>query len=117
MRLPGAFFLALLWLLCGCHSAKRTPKFAPLPGNFPYSPKLANVPALYGQVIQVNIRGRFAVLRFPVGHLPAKDEHLIVYRRGAAAGEVKVTTFQQDDKVVADLVSGDVLPGDEVRAR
>ena len=63
----------------------------------------------------MNTAGRFVVLNFPVGHLPAVEQHLNLYRRGSKVGEVKVTGPQNDDNVVADLLAGDSEIGDQVR--
>ncbi len=72
---------------------------------------------LVGKVVRVNTAGRFAVMTFPIGHLPVLDQHLSVYRLGLKTGEIKVTGPQLDDKVVGDVVAGDVRAGDEVRDR
>ena len=72
---------------------------------------------LVGKVATVNSAGRFVVLSFPVGHLPALEQRLIVNRRGLKVGEVKVTGPQQDENIVADIVAGDAETGDEVKDR
>ena len=71
--------------------------------------------SLSGKVVKVNTTGRFAVLNFPIGHLPALDQHLVVYRLGLKVGEIKVSGPQLDDNVVGDLVAGTAEAGDEVR--
>jgi hypothetical protein len=68
-----------------------------------------------GTVVKVNGRAGFVVLNFPAGHLPAKDVSMSVYRRGSKVGEVKISGWQLEDDVVADLVTGDVQVGDEAR--
>jgi len=70
---------------------------------------------LTGKVVSYNDAGRFVVLEFPVGHLPIPDQHLFVYRNGLKVGEVKVTTWQRDVYIVADLTNGEARAGDEVR--
>ena len=72
---------------------------------------------LVGKIAKVNLEGRFVVLTFPIGHLPAMEQRLSVYHQGLKTGEVKVTGPQLDDNVVGDLVAGDAQPGDEVRAQ
>lgn len=72
---------------------------------------------LTGRVASFNAAGRFAVLNFPVGHLPAIGQRLNVYRLGVKVGEVKVSGPQRDDHIVADVASGQVQLGDEVRDR
>jgi hypothetical protein len=47
--------------------------------------------------------------------LPAVEQRLFVYRQGLKVGEVKVDTWQLGENAVADLVSGEAKPGDEVR--
>jgi hypothetical protein len=82
-------------------------------------PKLIVTPddALVGKVALVNVDGRFAVLTFPVGHMPAPDQKLNVYRQGLKAGELKVNSERVDMNVLADIVAGDARAGDEVRDR
>ena len=70
---------------------------------------------LSGKVVKVNSGGRFVVLNFPVGHLPAMDQRLNIYHQGLKTGEVKVSGPQLEDNVVGDLVSGNAELGDEVR--
>ena len=70
-----------------------------------------------GKVATVNSAARFVVLSFPVGHLPPLDQHLNVNRRGVKVAELKVTGPQLDENIVADIVSGDALAGDEVTSR
>jgi hypothetical protein len=70
---------------------------------------------LVGKVEMVNQNAHYVVLSFPIGHLPALEQHLSVYRRGLKIGEVKVSGPQIEDNVVADIVAGDSEPGDEVR--
>ena len=74
----------------------------------------APVNALVGKVVMVNPRARFAVLKFPVGQMPAADQRLHVYRGGLKVGEVKVGRWQRDDNIVADILEGDCQIGDEV---
>lgn len=63
----------------------------------------------------VNNAARFVVLNYPLGHLPAANQHLNVYRRGLKVGEIKITNLQNDDNVVADLLAGECEIGDEAR--
>jgi len=70
---------------------------------------------LTGKVARYNDAGRFVVLEFPIGHLPALEQRLFVYRGGMKVGEVKVTGPQRDDHIVADLTHGEAKAGDEVR--
>jgi hypothetical protein len=70
---------------------------------------------LTGKVVKVNPAARFVVLNFPVGHLPAVNQPMQLYRRGLRVGEVRVTGPQLDDNIVGDIVNGDAQEGDVVR--
>jgi hypothetical protein len=70
---------------------------------------------LTGRVVAYNQPGRFVVLNFPVGRLPALEQRLAVYREGLKVGLLRVTGPQRDDNIVADVVEGTALPGDEAR--
>jgi hypothetical protein len=92
------------------------------PVNVGSAPELIVTPdtLLEGQVVSVNDAGRFAVLRFPLGRLPAPESTLWVYRQGLKVGEVKVSGLQKerkDDLVVADIREGDCRVADVVRDR
>lgn len=71
--------------------------------------------SLSGKVFSYNEIGRFVVLDFPVGRMPNEGQTLFLYRNGLKAGEVKISNWQRDNFIVADLVAGDAQPGDEVR--
>lgn len=89
------------------------------PDPVPGKPGLIVTPEnqLTGKIAMVNPAGRFVVINFPVGHMPAIDQRLNLYRRGLKVGEVKITGPQQDDNIVGDLVTGDSEIGDEARAQ
>jgi len=88
-----------------------------------YNPALSQKPiltpesGLAGKVMRVNQGGRFVVVNFPIGHLPAIEQRMNVYRLGLKTGEIKITGPQYDDNIVGDVITGDVQPGDEVRDR
>jgi hypothetical protein len=73
--------------------------------------------SLSARVVSYNPVGRFVVLSFPVGQMPALDQSLFLYRDGLKVAEIKVTGPQQDNNTVADLVTGEAQVGDEVRDR
>ena len=109
-------------ILTGCaHKQPAPPKPAAVYSTAPTpadpSGKLIVTPdnTLAGKVATVNQTGRFVVLTFPVGRLPAADQNMHLYRRGLKVGEVKLTAMQLDDNCVADIVVGDAEIGDEVR--
>ena len=70
---------------------------------------------LTGKVVTYNDAGRFVVLSFPIGPMPKVDQRLFVYRDNLKVGELKVSKWQQDYLAVADVVTGEAKPGDEVR--
>lgn len=72
---------------------------------------------LTGAVVSVNEVGRFVVLRFPLGRMPAEDSTLFVYRQGLKVAELKVTGPQKDDHTIADIRTGECRLKDEVRDR
>ncbi|HUA68121.1 MAG TPA: hypothetical protein VMA13_06195, partial [Candidatus Saccharimonadales bacterium] len=74
-----------------------------------------NSPA--AKVAAYNPAGRFVVLTFPVGTMPGINQIMFLYRDGLKVGEVKITGPQQDNNVVADLVTGTAQVGDTVRAQ
>ena len=67
------------------------------------------------KVVRYNSTGRFVVLSFPVGQMPAVGQGLFLYRGGLKTGAVKITGPQNDNNIVADVVDGDAQVGDEVR--
>ena len=75
------------------------------------------VNVMSGKVATFNSAGRFVVLDFSAGKLPALEQTMNVYRDGKKVGEVKVSGPTRDNNTVADLVSGDARKGDEVRDR
>lgn len=70
--------------------------------------------SLAAKVVSVNTIGRFVVLSFPASLMPKVDQTLFLYRAGLKTAEIRVTGPQQDNNIVADLVSGDAQVGDTV---
>lgn len=70
--------------------------------------------SLAAKVVSVNTVGRFVVLSFPASQMPKMDQPLFLYRGGLKVSEVRVTGPQQDNNIVADIVSGDAQVGDTV---
>jgi len=98
--------------LCGCASKPKQEAFSQVEnGRLLVTPENS----LTGRVLAYNAAGRFVVLDFPVGKLPAQERTLFVYRQGLKVGEVKITGPERDTNTVADLVSGEAQKGDEVR--
>jgi hypothetical protein len=127
MRIIAAVVLIGALAASGCARRKASPppaQFAPVgpltpaPANDArFDDKLIVTPArpLVGKVARVNATSRYVVLSFPLGHLPAMGQVMSLYRRGLKVGEVKVNGPQQDENVVADLVTGEAEVGDEAR--
>src|ERR1043166_691067 len=119
MRLP--VFLLLL-LTAGCIFRRHTPA-APASAHSPVPPTARTNLALIvtpgqattGRVASVNTAGRFVVLTFPLGTMPALEKRMSVYRSGLKVGEVKITGPQLDINIDADIVTGECRVGDEVR--
>jgi hypothetical protein len=128
--------LALLLLAAGCAQPKATyppdsyaprPSIATTPSPGASTSASASVtnrnliitldPSATGKVARVNPSDRFVVLNFPLGHMPSLEQRLSLYRKGLKIGEVKITGPQQDDNMVADLVTGEADVGDEVRLK
>lgn len=72
---------------------------------------------LTGKVASVNSAGKFVVLSFPLGQMPAFDQTLNLYRKGVKVAEVKVTGPKLDENIVGDLSQGSAEVGDDVRDR
>jgi hypothetical protein len=70
--------------------------------------------SLEAKVISVNTVGRFVVLGFSTSQLPSPGQTLFVYRAGLKVAQIRITGPQQDNNIVADLVSGDAQVGDTV---
>jgi len=131
MRIVTLGSLLLFLLTAGCAHKKRET----VQGNFTSLPGLSGVQtpsppagsgqkpivtpenALIGKIVSVNPTARFVVLSFPVGRLPAAEQQFSVYRRGVKVGEIKITTQQLNEYIVADILDGDAEAGDEVRNR
>ena len=73
--------------------------------------------SLGGRVATFNSAGRFVVLDFPAGKMPALEQTMFVYRDGLKVGEVKISGPTRDNNTVGDLISGVANKGDEVRDR
>jgi hypothetical protein len=72
--------------------------------------------SLAARVISYNAIGRFVVLSFPPGQMPKLEQSLFLYRDGMKVGEVKITGPQDNNNnIVADLVTGEAQVGSEVR--
>jgi hypothetical protein len=106
-----AFVLALAASGCSLfHSKSETAK----PAASSSAPIVTPDFSLAAKVVSVNTIGRFVVLSFPASLMPKVDQTLFLYRTGLKTAEVRVTGPQQENNIVADLVSGDAQVGDTV---
>jgi hypothetical protein len=108
-------------LLAGCASHPKLPTTDPAnqpPPKKKKHEKLIVTPeaGIVGKIARVNTNARFVVINYPVGSIPGMDQHLSVYHQGTKIGDVRITGPQQDDNIVADIVTGEIQIGDEVRA-
>jgi hypothetical protein len=71
--------------------------------------------SLTAKVVSYNSVGRFVVLNFPAGEVPKIDGTVFLYRGGLKVAEARITGPQNDNNIVADLLTGDAQVGDEVR--
>ena len=70
---------------------------------------------LKGRVATYNEAGRFVVVIFPLGQMAKTGDRLSIYRDNLKVGEIKITGPQRDQNTVADVITGEVKAGDEVR--
>lgn len=68
-----------------------------------------------GRVAAINAVARFAVVDYALNPLPPLNMVLGVYRQGVKVGEVRITGPAEHDNIAADILTGDVQIGDEVR--
>jgi len=100
-------------LVNGCsifHHGTKTPPTTQNP-----APIVTPDNSLTARVLDYNATARFVVLGFPIGQMPRLEQSLFLYRNGMKVGEVRITGPQNDNNIVADLVTGEAQVGDEVR--
>jgi hypothetical protein len=108
--------LAAGLLAAGClHHRTASPARSAAPAAAAPQPIITPDNSLTARVARYNAAGRFAVLSFPVGQMPKLEQNLFLYRGGMKVAEVKITGPQNENNIVADLVTGDAQVGDEVR--
>jgi hypothetical protein len=112
--MPLTLLLFAGMLAAGCASPKV--KKAPAPVARTSQTVVTPDNSLTARVASYNATGRVGGVSFPVSQMPKLDQTLFLYRDGFKVAEVKVTGPQRDNNVVADLISGDTLVGDEVRS-
>lgn len=118
---PGLWVFGWLVLAClggmGCGGGARL-----APGCVPMaSPALASasdirpLDAVVGRVLRVHPPLRFVVVDFSLNDPPVPGTRLEVRREGVLVGVLKAGHFRRETTVAADVISGDVAEGDEVR--
>jgi hypothetical protein len=105
-------FLVLALGVCGCFHHHHGSSPAPVTVSKPIVTPDASLSA---KVVSVNTVGRFVVLSFPPDNMPKLGQPLFLYRAGLKVADVKITGPQQENNIVADLVSGEAQVGDTVR--
>ncbi len=114
----STLLLVLVWTGCAHSKAdKSTPPAAPpkIKSTPPQKPTVTALNALAGKVVLVNAGLRFVVVDFSVGRKPAPGQCLGIYRKEQKIGEVKISGQSRDVNFAADLVTGEVRVGDEIR--
>lgn len=73
------------------------------------------VDEISGRVASVSPVYRFVVIDFYLSRMPQVGQKLGVYRQGLKVGEVKISSWERNQIVAADLVAGQANVGDQVR--
>ena len=107
--------LAALPLMLGVSGCALYHHYFPPAPPPPPAPIVTPDTSLAAKVVSVNLVGRFVVLVFPAERMPKIGQTLFLYREGLKVAELKVTGPQNENNIVADLVSGEAKPGDTVR--
>jgi len=113
MKMPVLLSSLLAGMLvsgCAAHKQKTA-------ASVPKGSSLVITPdaSLAAKVVSYNTTGRFVVLNFPVGQMPAMGQSLFLYHNGLKSGEVKITGPRNETNIVADVTNGSAQVGDEVR--
>ena len=115
--------ILLVWVgfgVAGCRSASQSTGAATAGGrgsgplSAPEVPRIRPLGGGQGRIVQVQATLRFVVVDFSLNTPPAPDQILQVYREGRLVGEIKAGRIVRDTTVSADIVRGELLPGDEV---
>jgi len=106
--------LLLAGTCAGCASHNKALPSAPA-ASVPPAVIITPDNSISGKVVMYESAGRFVVVNFPAGQMPAMGQILFLYRAGLKTAEIKITGPQGYGNIVADLLTGDVKAGDEVR--
>ena len=110
--LLATLVLALAATGCFFHHSKQS---SPPPPSEISKPIVTPDTSLAAKVVSINTVGRFVVLNFPPDRMPKVGQPMFLYRAGLKVAEVRITGPQQENNIVADLVTGDAQVGDTVR--
>ena len=129
--LLGAFCLSLLPLVAGCAAYKPRSAIASAPqpptSNFtwktsetappkpPTETTLTLVSLASARITIVRPEEKFVVIDFSSRTMPALGTTLTVYRTGQKIGVVQLNGPTRALAAVADIIDGEIQPGDEVR--
>jgi len=75
------------------------------------------VNAVRGRVVSVRDELRFTIVDFAGGKLPVLDQRLWAYRLDQKVAELRVSGPYRGTTAAADIVAGELKPGDLVRDR
>jgi len=78
-------------------------------------PEVVSANELSGKIVLVNDTLRYVVVDFGFGRLPQPDQRLGVYRAGKKVAEIKISSHSRNSNFAADIVTGKVTDGDEVK--
>jgi hypothetical protein len=113
--------LTALWA-AGCQNGRQShPAGTPTAGasatrhNKQAPPTIRPLGGTSGRVTSVNEALRFVVLDYSLNAIPEFGRRVPVFRGDRSVGELKITGPARDAHVVAEIVSGEPLPGDEAR--
>lgn len=107
-----SFILALGALLgVGCKTTKNGPEVVTPPKKGVVTPAKSGV----GKVALVDTELGFVVLDYTLQKVPRPELRLSVYRANQKVGQVTSTRQTEDSYLIADINSGLIQVGDEVR--
>ncbi|MSU35873.1 MAG: hypothetical protein EXS36_12375 [Pedosphaera sp.] len=69
-----------------------------------------------GRIFSINPKLRFAVVDFSLNQMPQIGRVMPVYRAGTKVGEVRLGAQTRGDLATVEIIEGELLTGDEVRA-
>jgi PBP1b-binding outer membrane lipoprotein LpoB len=103
-------------LLAGCATHNSTPAKPDPLQSAPVKPVVTPDFRPVGKVALVNAKGQFVIITYSPGELPKPDTRLSIYRDNLKVAEVKVDGQRQmGNNTAADILTGNILVGDEAR--